>query len=70
MKKLERGKFQDGLTSANLRAGLNRASGSGDLGQRGMTSANLQSGLAKPPASPPAPSPSGSSPASGSSGSK
>lgn len=55
----------DGLTSANLRAGLNRAVPASELQQKGLTSANLQAGLAAPPAPPPAPTP---APASGTSG--
>lgn len=51
---------QDGMTSANQRAGLSRAIPLSETGQRGLTSANTQAGLAAPPAPAPAPTPASS----------
>lgn len=44
---------QDGLSSANLHAALNRVPAAGQTLQKGLTAANLQAALASPPPPPP-----------------
>jgi hypothetical protein len=61
VKKMYPEMVQDGLTSANLQAGLSRALPINEMGQRGLTSANLQTALATPPAPRPVPAPTSSS---------